>query len=110
MVDSPSEVLRFEAGLIWQRPNLQEVDRDPDMSAWIHLADKDDILLVGVELRVTDSSTTRSHLHISPLHSLDIAHAVFMTQLAGDDVREDLSLSVRMCGEAFARLFVSFFP
>jgi len=74
------------------------------------MAEKVHILLVGVEFRVTDSSTSRSHLDIPSLHSLDIAHAVFMTQLAGDDVREDLGLSVRMCGEAFARLFVSFSP
>jgi hypothetical protein len=59
---------------------------------------------------VTNPSPTRSHLNIPSLHSLDVAHAVFMAELAGDNVREDLGLSVRMCGKAFARLFVSFFP
>ena len=50
------------------------------------MAGKVHVLLVGVEFRVTDSSTTRSHLNISPLHSLDVAHAVLMAQLAGHDV------------------------
>jgi hypothetical protein len=66
-----------------------------------------DSLLVVVVLGMTDSSTTRSHLHISPDHRLDVAHAIFVAQLAGDDVREDLEFPMRMCWETLTWLISS---
>jgi hypothetical protein len=56
------------------------------MSAFTHVTGKDHLLLVGVELGVADTSTARSHLYIPSFHSLDIAHAVLVTQLTRDDV------------------------
>lgn len=51
-----------------------------------------------------DSRTSRGHLNISALHSLDIAHAVFVAQFARDDVGEDFEFSVRVSWKASARL------
>lgn len=41
-----------------------------------------------------NTSATRCHLHISPLHDLDVAHVVLVGELARDDVREDFEFSV----------------
>lgn len=57
-----------------------------------------------VVFRMPDTGSTRSHLNVSPLHRLDIAHAVFVAELAGYNVREDLGLSMWVGGEALLRL------
>lgn len=43
--------------------------------------------------------TPARHLHIPPLHRLDVPHRVFVGQLAGDDVAEDFGFAVRVSGE-----------
>jgi hypothetical protein len=55
---------------------------------------------------VLDTSSSRSHLHISSLHGLDVAHAVFVVELSRYDVREDFEFSVRVSWETLARLFM----
>jgi hypothetical protein len=55
-----------------------------------------------VVLGMSDSRTSRSHLHVSALHCLDVSHAVLVRELARHDVAEDLGLSMRVRGEASA--------
>lgn len=74
-------VLWLQAVLVGLGPYLQEVDF---------------LALVVIVLGMRDPSASRCHLHISPLHDLDIAHVVLVGQLARDDVREDFEFSVGM--------------
>lgn len=57
-----------------------------------------------VVLGVCDTGTARGHLDVASLHRLDVAHVVLVGQLAGDDVREDLSFAVRVGRESLAGL------
>lgn len=84
--------------LVGLGPYLQEVDflAAPTSQQGSETATPTGLPLVVIVLGMRDPSASRCHLHISPLHDLDVAHVVLMGQLARDDVREDFEFSVGM--------------
>lgn len=41
---------------------------------------------MGIELGVGNASTTRSHLDVTSLHGLNVAHSVLVRKLAANNV------------------------
>ena len=104
--DSPGVVCRREAVLVRLGPDLEEMHLFPASRQLCQEEPqaKSDSRLVVVVLAVGDTGPAARHLHVAALHRLDVAHVVLVRQLAGDDVREDLELAVRVRGEAGAGL------
>ena len=62
------------------------------------------LVLVAVVFRMADAGPGGRELDFAAAQFLEVAHTVFVLELAVDDVRPDEELGVRVCAEAGAAL------
>jgi len=82
-----SEVFGCKTGGVRLNPDLKEVNL---------------LLFVPVVFAVADASSSAGKLNVTTLQDLEVAHGIFVLQLAGDNVGEDLHFTVSVCAKAFA--------
>ena len=54
---------------------------------------------------MTNSRTSRCHLHIPSHHRLDVSHAILVAQFSRDDVGKNFGLSMRVVRESLLGLW-----